>query len=166
MNSLVLLGCLALIPPMATLVLRSNGVLVFLSVCLGSVLSTFVADDVGTVISGASKSGALATMQWSQLGLLVIPVALTIILARKKLKGVKLILGVIAAAAGGGLLALLALPLLSRSIQDSVRAAEVWRQLDNSQSAIIIAGALVTVLFLFMTRTKPVEDTKGKKHKH
>lgn len=164
MDALIILGCLGLVPPIVTLLLRSNGVLVFLSVCLGSVLSTYLADDVGMVISGASRSSALNTMQWSQLGLLVLPVVLTIVLARKKLKGVKLLLGAIAAAAGGGLLALLAVPFLSRTLQDTIRKTDLWHQLDNAQSALLIVGVIVTLLLLFMTRTKPVED-KGKKHK-
>lgn len=162
MNVDILLGAFVLVP-LATFLLRSNGALVFLSVCLGSVLAIYVAGDASSVISGASRSSALATMQWVQLGLLVAPVILTILLTRKKLKGVKLILGTIAATAAGGLLALLAVPYLSSSVQANIHSSEVWHQLDNLQTAAVLTGAMLTILYFFMTRWKP--EKEGKKHK-
>ena len=142
---------------------RSHGGLVFLSVCLGSVLATYVAGDASTIISGASRSSALATIQWTQIGLLFTPVVLTLLLARKKLKGLKLILGTFAAAAGGGLLALLLTPYLSQNLQQQIRREVLWHQLDSLQVAIIITGTLVTMLLLFIMRWKP--DGDKKKHK-
>lgn len=137
--------------------------LVFLSVCLGSVLATYVAGDASSVISGASRSSALATMQWTQLGLLATPVVLTTLLSRKKLKGIKLLLGIVAAAAGGGLLALLAVPYLASAQQSSIKATELWRQLYNLETTLIILGSVITILHFFITRWKP--EKEGKKHK-
>ncbi len=160
---LAILAGFVLLPPLATLLLRSNGVLVFLSVCLGSVLATYVAGDASSVISGASRSSVLATMQWTQLGLLVVPVMLTVLLSRKKLKGLKLLLGVLAAAAAGGLLALLAVPYMTATYQTAIKSTELWHELSNLETSLVIAGAAITILHLFMTRWKPESDKK--KHK-
>ena len=107
MDAQIILAGFVIVPAVAVVLLRSNGILVFLSVCLGSVLAAYVAGDASSVISGARRSGALVTMQWTQLGLLVVPVLCTVLLTRKKLKGFKLLLGFVAAIAAGALLALL-----------------------------------------------------------
>ncbi len=160
---LATLAGLVAVPPLVTVLLRSNGMLVFLSVCMGSVLATYVAGDASSVIYGASRSNVLTTMQWTQLGLLVIPVVLTLFLSRKKVKGLKLFLGVIAAAAAGGLLALLAVPYLSADQQSTIESTELWRELNNLETAAIITGASTTVLYFFMTRWKPESEKKHKK---
>jgi len=159
---LAILASLVLAPPVITLLLRSNGVLVFLSVCLGSVLATYVAGDASSVISGASRSGALVTMQWTQLGLLVVPVLCTVLLKRKKLKGFKLLLGFVAAIAAGALLALLGVQYLSSALQDSIYESTAWHELNNLETAVILTGATITFLYLLMTRWKPEGDKKHK----
>ena len=159
---LAILASLVLAPPVITLLLRSNGVLVFLSVCLGSVLATYVAGDASSVISGASRSGALVTMQWTQLGLLVVPVLCTVLLTRKKLKVFKLLLGFVAAIAAGALLALLGVQYLSSALQDSIYESTAWHELNNLETAVILTGATITFLYLLMTRWKPEGDKKHK----
>ncbi|QQS20092.1 hypothetical protein IPL85_01390 [Candidatus Saccharibacteria bacterium] len=158
-----ILACLVVLPPLATVLLRSNGMLVFLSICMGSMLATYVAGDVTSVIAGASKSNALVTMQWTQLGLLMLPVPLVLYFSRKKLKGLKLFLGAIAAAAGGGLLALIAVPYMSVTQQTAIKSTQLWHELNNLETSFVIAGATITILHLFMTRWKP--DGDKKKHK-
>lgn len=160
---LALLAGLVLAIPLVALVLRSNGILVFLSVCMGSILATYAAGDMSSVIADASRMSELATLQWTQLFLLGIPIVLTLLLSRKKLKGVKLGLGVLAAGAAGGLLALLMVPYLSISQQAAVRSTELWHELNNLETMFVIAGAALTVLYLFMTRWKPEGEKKHKK---
>ncbi|PID31096.1 hypothetical protein CSA80_03105 [Candidatus Saccharibacteria bacterium] len=160
---LVLLAGLVFVPPVATLFLRSNGVLVFLGVCLGSVLAMYVAGDASSVISSANRTSPLATMQWTQLTLLIVPVVLTILLSRKKMRGTNSLLSLAAAMTAGCLLALFAVPYLSAGQQSTIRATELWRQLDNLQTAFVILGAGVTVLYLFVTRWKPQVHKKHHK---
>ena len=160
---LAILAAFVVLPPLATVLLRSNGILVFLSVCMGSVLATYVASDASSVISGASRSSVLTTMQWTQLGLLVAPVPFVLYFSRKKLKGLKLVLGTIAAAAGGALLGILGVPYMTAAQQTAIKSTELWRELNNLETAFVIAGASITILHIFMTRWKPEPDKK--KHK-
>ena len=163
MDAQILVGLLVLVPFLAVLLLHASGVFTFLSLCLGSVLATYVAGDANTVLASARSGGGLATMQWVQLGLLVAPMAVTILLTRKKSKGVKLVLSATLALIAGALLALLATPYFSRALQADVTATELWHQLDSLQTAIILSGTGLVLFNLFSTRWKP--DKEGKKHK-
>jgi zinc transporter ZupT len=162
MDAHIILAGFVIVPAVAVVLLRSNGILVFLSVCLGSVLAAYVAGDASSVISGASRSGALVTMQWTQLGLLVVPVLCTVLLTRKKLKGFKLLLGFVAAIAAGALLALLGMQYLSSALQESIYESTAWHELNNLETAVILTGATITFLYLLMTRWRPEGDKKHK----
>lgn len=163
MDPQILLGLFVLAPFFAVIWFHSSGVFTFLTLCLGSVLATYVAGDANTVLSSARSGAGLATMQWVQLTLLLLPMIASIILTRKKTKGTKLILSATLALLAGGLLALLAVPYLSRSLQDQIIATELWHQLDSLQTAMLL-GATGLILFnLFSTRWKP--DPEKKKHK-
>ncbi len=163
MDGLIILSCFIVAPALLSFVLRANGAIVFLSVCLGSVLATFVSGDASSIISGASRSGALATMQWTQITLLIAPVIAATVLTRKKLKGLKRIFGAVAALCSGSLLALLIMPYLSQATQRSIEITNLWHELDSLQVGIIICGTSITMLLLYMTRWKP--DGDKKKHK-
>ncbi len=163
MVPLVILGVIIAVPTLTVLLLRANGGIIFLSVCLGSILATYVAGDTTSVVTAAGKGSGLAALQWVELSLLFLPVVLAIVLTRKKAKGLTLIMSASAAVAAGGLLALLAVPYMSPDVQSSIKATAVWHQLDNLQTLLIIVGSVLTFLQLFLARTKPAE--KGKKHK-
>lgn len=163
MDAQILVGLLVLVPFLAVLLLHSSGVFTFLSLCLGSVLATYVAGDANTVLASARSGGGLATMQWVQLALLIAPMAAAILLTHKKSKGVKLVLSATLALIAGALLALLATPYFSRALQADVTATELWHQLDSLQTAIILSGTGLVLFNLFSTRWKP--DKEGKKHK-
>lgn len=163
MDAQILVGLVVLVPFLAVLLLHASGVFTFLSLCLGSVLATYVAGDANTVLASARSGGGLATMQWVQLALLIAPMAAAILLTRKKSKGVKLVLSATLALIAGALLALLATPYFSRALQADVTATELWHQLDSLQTAIILSGTGLVLFNLFSTRWKP--DKEGKKHK-
>ncbi|MGB4800086.1 MAG: hypothetical protein WBP03_01040 [Candidatus Saccharimonadales bacterium] len=163
MNGMILPAIVVLVPALAVAVLRSSGAMVFLSVCLGSVLATFVAGDASSILSSATPDSGATAMQWAQLGLLVIPVIATVVLTRKKAKGSKLVLGIITALAAGVLLALLAAPYMTEDMRSALTDNELWHQIENLQTAVVIGGAVLVLGNLFMTRYKP--EPKEKKHK-
>lgn len=162
MDGMILPAVVVLLPAVLVLLLGSNGGLVFLSVCLGSVLAMYVAGDASSVLSSATPDDGATTMQWAQLGLLLLPVIATIILTRKKAKGGTAIVGALAAVAAGGLLLLLGVPYLPSALQESFMAGELWNQLDNLQTSIVIAGALLVIGEMFMSRHR--HEHKDKKH--
>jgi hypothetical protein len=164
--NLAILGALALVPALAVLLLRVNGAIAFMSLCLGSVLVTYTSNDVDTVFTSMTNKGMLATNQWVQLALLVSPLILAILFTRGNVKGVKNVTNVLPAVATGLLCTLLVVPLLSAGLQRQVHSLSAWQQLSNAQTGIILGGAVFSLVFLLFThrRRKGGEEEGKKKH--
>jgi zinc transporter ZupT len=160
---LAILGGLALIPALAILLLRVNGAIAFMSLCLGSVLVTYTSSDVDTVFTKFANKDALITNQWIQLALLVAPFVLTILFTRGSVKGAKKVVNVLPAVASGLLGALLAVPLLPPHLQQQIHDQNVWHQLSKAQTAVILGGALFSLMFLLFTHRRRKDEEEGKK---
>jgi membrane protease YdiL (CAAX protease family) len=170
MTPLIVLAALVLVPTLAILWLRVNGAIAFMSLALGSVLVTYTSSDVdGVLTSMSSGSTRLTVNQWSQLGLLVVPLLLTILFTRGSVKkSAKKLGNVLPALAAGLLTALLVVPLLPTDLQRQIHSQTAWTQLNNLQTAVILGGATFSLVFLLFThRSKPApEEGKKKPSKH
>jgi hypothetical protein len=164
MTHLAILAALALVPLLAILLLRVNGAIAFMSLCLGSVLVTYTSSDVTGVLGGFSASKNLSTNQWAQVALLVVPFLLTVLFTRGSVKGMKSITNILPAAATGLLCALLVVPLLPEALQAQINSQTVWHQLNNAQTAVILGGALFSLMFLLLTHRRKHEEEGKKKH--
>jgi hypothetical protein len=165
MTYLIVLAALALVPVLLITLLRVNGAIAFMSLCLGSVLVTYTSSDVDTVFTSFQKHNALVTNQWVQLALLVLPFLLTILFTRASVKGAKQVTNVLPALATGLLVALLTVPLLPAELQRNIHSTEAWHQLSSLQTAVILGGAFFSLVFLLFThRTRHNEEGKKKKH--
>ncbi len=160
MTYLIVLACLVLVPFVLIMALRSHGSIVFLSLCLGSVLATLVAPDMTDVVSAMTRGNALVTLQWSQIGLLTAPFLLATLFTKGAIRGGKQLLNGLNAFASGTLFALLLTPYLSPTWQAGIKQQGLWHQLDNLQTAILIAGAIISLLFLLMTRSRQKIEKK------
>lgn len=151
MNYLLLLAALAILPALAVIVLKVNGAIAFMSLCLGSVLVTYTSSDVTSLLADAAPKHALATTQWSQVGLLVVPLILAIVFTRKSVTGSKQVTNVLPAVATGLLFVLLVIPLLAKSLQHHLTSQSLWHQLSALQTAIVLGGAAFSLLFLLIS---------------
>jgi len=164
---LIVLAALAAVPVLAILLLRVNGAIAFMSLCLGSVLVTYTSSDVDTVFTSFTNKHPLISNQWIQVILLVLPFLLTILFTRASVKGMKNMTNVLPAVATGLLCALLVVPLLSTKLQNHLQHEHVWQQLSDAQTGVILAGALFSLLFLLLTHRPHGHDEEGKKkHRH
>lgn len=159
---MIISAAFIVVPVLAAVVLRSSGTLMFLSVCLGSVLATHVAGDASSIISSATPDDGASAMQWAQLGLLVLPFVLTLLFTRKRASSSEMITGVFAAAAAGALLGLLAVPYMTETMSSTFTGSEVWHQIDNLQTSIVIAGSVLVLASFFMGRHKSHDEKKHK----
>jgi uncharacterized membrane protein len=165
MTYLAILAALALVPMLAVMLLRVNGAVAFMSLCLGSVLVTYTSSDVNAIFGGFTASGTLSKYQWVQLGLLLAPFLLTILFARGAVKGSKRFINFLPALSAGLLCALLVVPLLSADVQRHIHAQAAWHQLDSLQTAVLLGGATFSLLFLLVThRAHHGDEEKSKKH--
>jgi len=164
MTYLIILAALALVPVLLIMLLRVNAAIAFMSLALGSVLVTYTASDVNAVFGGFSANGSLNKYQWVQLGLLVVPFLLTILFTRASVKGSKQLLNLLPALASGMLFALLVTPLLPSDVQHQIHVVSAWRQLSNLQTAVVLGGAVFSLLFVLVTHRKRGGSEDEKKH--
>ncbi|HUP26596.1 MAG TPA: hypothetical protein VM124_03065 [Candidatus Limnocylindrales bacterium] len=164
----IILGAVVVIPALMLMLLRVNATLVFLSLCLGSVLVQFVAKDVASLLSlfsaQAPHSVAVAGNN-TKLILLLAPVILTAIFMIRTVRGNgRLLLNVLPAAGVGLLGALLVVPLLPPGTSHNIVISPLWHQVQNAQSTIVGASAVVCLLVLWLQRPT-TGSNKHKKHK-
>lgn len=164
------LSAIVLAPVIFLLVLRVNATLVFLSLCLGSVLVQFVASDSDSITSwlATSKGGAAIHIDDATLKLLLLllPVALTSIFMIRTIRGNSRSALNILPALGVGLLgALLVVPLLPPGLSHNIIGSSLWDQLQKTQTLIVGATALVCLLVLWLQRPTTGEGKHHKKHK-
>jgi hypothetical protein len=164
MTYLIVLAALTILPVLAIVLLRVNGAIAFMSLCLGSVLVAYTSPDVTDLITSFSAKGTLDVDQWVKLVLLVVPFLLTILFTRGSVKGAKKLTNLLPALATGLLFTLLVVPLLSVSVQRRVHALGLWHQLDGLQTSVVIGGAVFSLLFLLLTHRSHHEDEGKKKH--
>jgi hypothetical protein len=170
MTPVVLLGCIVLVPVVLLMVLRVNAALVFLSLCLGAVLTRFLGPDTDSLLSlfSAHTSKTITASQTTaQLALLAIPVVITIVFMIKSVpKGFKLALNILPAAGVGLLAALLVVPLLPESTSHAVMMTGLWQQAQRAQDLIVGVSSLLTLFALLSLRPKAAHEEKhGKKNK-
>ncbi|MBP9852520.1 MAG: hypothetical protein QG629_102 [Patescibacteria group bacterium] len=165
MIATVVFASLILVPIALLVLLRSNGTVLFLSVCLGYMLAQFVSADMVEGLSMFVKLNALVVGDYFQMILLCLPVVLILLFARgSKHNGLGKIIHFLPGIAAGLLLGLLAVGYMPRELQTEIKALEYWRVLSNLQTGIVIAGAFFGLLHLFMDRPKHDHNKKGKHH--
>jgi hypothetical protein len=170
MSPAVIVAAIVLVPIVVLMVLRVNAALIFLSLCLGSVLTTFLGPDVNdllSLVSSHTSKTITASQSTAQLVLLAIPVVITLLFMIKSVpKGLKLIVNLFPAAGVGLLAALLIVPLLPVAAQGGITNSDLWHQVLQAQDLIVGVSSLLCLFALLSMRPKASHDEKhGKKHK-
>lgn len=164
MPPLVLLAIMAAVPLILIFVLRINAAIVFLSLCLGSVLVRFVNDDAHQMLTMFSGNKALAGYGIT-LGLLLLPAVLTMFMMIGTVRGkTKVVLNLLPAIAVSALGILLAVPLMSPGLKGAIELSPIWKDLVRAEVLIVGAGAFIALFFLMLQRPKRHHD-EDKKHK-
>lgn len=165
----VILGAIVVAPVVLLLLLRVNATLVFLSLCLGSVLVQFVGSDPESVTSWISVTQGASEINIDdatlKLILLLTPVILTTIFMIKTIKdNSRMILNILPSIGVGMLGALLVVPLLPVDLSQEIVDSSLWSEVLKVQNVIVGATALVCLLVLWLQRPKTGGDKKHKKH--
>lgn len=161
MISLILLFGIVLLPLLAILLLRSNGAVAFLSVCLGSVLSVMVASDVSDFVVGFTPINGAMVTDWVRVGLIVLPLLIGLFATRKSVSAAKQVINFVPALAAGLLLVLLVVPVLPAGIKQQVTDNNYWDIIVNLETIVLLAGAAASYVLFFFTRPHhKAEDEK------
>jgi len=145
---------LALAVPFAAMVLvRVNAAMVFMSLCLGTVLVEYVAGQADDLFHAfMPHAGSVSTTTLS-LMLLLAPAVLTSILTLFSVHGgAKFWLNFLPAAAASALAVLLAVPLLPGGLKNSFEAQSAWHIVSSSEALVIGMGGFMSLVFLWSQR--------------
>lgn len=154
MSPLVDIALIIIVPVALLFFLRVNAAIVFLSLCLGSVLERFAGSD-GHAFSSLLSSSRLVSGYGIALALLLLPAIFTMVVmigtARGKMRAV---LNLLPALAVGTLGLLLAVPLCSPGLRGAVQASVIWHHVQQAQVLVVSLGAIISLLFLWLQRPK------------
>jgi hypothetical protein len=163
MTPVMLIAIAVAIPVLLFAILRVNAAIIFLSLCLGSVLVNLVGSDANSVLSLFS-AGLHESNVMLPLTLLFAPAVLTtLIMIRTIKKGLPLLLNILPSLAFGVVGLLLAVPLCSAGVQGAITNSSVWHDLQKLQTMVVILSAVVSLFFLWLQRPKHSGDDKKKK---
>ncbi|HSX33171.1 MAG TPA: hypothetical protein VLF91_02430 [Candidatus Saccharimonadales bacterium] len=142
------------VPALLFLVLRVNASLVFLSLCLGTVLVQYVASQANDLITMLVPHASPISTSSLQLVLLLIPAIVTAIVTIFSMHGrLKTVINVLPAAGAAALAVLFAVPLLTPGLRANLESLKTWHYLSNSEALVIGAGAAVSLTFLWTQRS-------------
>ncbi len=158
MLPLIALSAIAAVPIVAALLWRVNSIILFTSVAVGDLLVRHLGDDSSVALSSFYR-GANASMA-AKLGLLFLPVVLTLMFGRHSLSKTKVVLHFIPIVATGVVLALLTLPLLSTSFQASVYNSPFGPNIRNIQDVAIAGAGIASLLVAWITNHKSPHSKK------
>src|SRR6185312_6084320 len=158
----IALIAMLVVPVAMIMLLRANATLVFLSLCLGSVVTQFLARDITDFAQMFFPQANLASYEL-QIGLVLVPALLTMLLMLRTLKGTRYLLNILPALAVGGLVPLLIVPLLPGFARQPIYHEHLWQGLSRAQGLIVGVGAMVSLLFLWVQRPKRAKESGDKK---
>lgn len=163
------LAAIVFVPVVLLMVLRVNAALVFLSLCLGSVLVQFAAGDTNSLISifsARAPGSELPDNNTLNIVLLLLPAVLTTLFMIKTVRrGGKLVINILPAAGVGLLAALLVVPLLPPGLSDNITNSSLWASVDSSKGYFVSAAAAICLIVLWLQRPKTGGEGKHGKHK-
>lgn len=163
MNPIILLAAIAGVPILLGLLFRVSAIFMFVAAAAGSVLVTYMADDAGLAL-GMWVRNADSNM-FAQFGLLLLPVVLTLLFMRKTMPKSKLLLHLPVLIAIGGMLAVLALPLMDSNAQAKIFTEQYGEKLQETQDVIVGVAAAGTLLLMWLTERHKADKKEKKKHK-
>ncbi len=162
MTPLLLIALVAGVPAGLALLLRVNTVYLFVSIVVGDLLVQSVGDTAGLTIRSFITTSSAETM--TKVGLLAIPILLTLLILRKTLPTRQFLLQVVPLAANGALILVLAIPLMTESIRQNITSVPIGRGVYQATD-VIIAGTACLHLILMWQLGRPPKDGRKRKHK-
>ncbi|MCA9329646.1 hypothetical protein KDA11_03290 [Candidatus Saccharibacteria bacterium] len=145
MNPLIVIGVIVGAPVALIVLSRTKAALVFMALCVGSVLSTFVGDSALDMIQLFTRSYGATVSSSVQIGLLVAPALLTILFLGKTIRGSKALLNIFPAFLTGVMTLYLVTPNLPKSVRLAILATDIWRDLSQYQAIIVSTVVLLSL---------------------
>ncbi len=166
MTPIILIALIIFGPAVILYFLKVNAVYVYLSLCMGEVLSFFIGTNAKTnnlILNNELLHAHIKSTNDVRLVLLVLPALLITIMMIRTASHSKFSLNIISCLAVGLLAVYLVIPLLNFDTSVGLASSKVWQKLVLYQPEVIGASAIFILLMLFMERSK-LGSHKSKKH--
>ena len=161
---LVLIAAMVAVPALLLIILRINAAIVFLSLCLGSVLVEFVGKDTSSFLNLFSTN-KLVMHFGASLVLLLLPVIFTMIIMIATVRGkFRVVMNILPAVAVGVVGLLLAEPYFTPGLQWTISNTMAWVELQKVQTLVVGVSSILSLLFLWLQRPKKSSKEEGGKH--
>ncbi len=144
------------------LLIKTNGAVVFFSLCAGSVLATQLGGEASLVLTSFIKDGDLSRAV-TAIAMIVLPALFSALFLRGSVHSSKLFFNVVPSAAVGALAVLLIVPFIPGGMREQLMSNVAWDTLKQYESAILIGGIVSGVLLLWLNQNKSKKDKKHKK---
>lgn len=149
MNVYIILAIIAGTPLLLTLLFRVNAVLLFVGVAAGALLAQYISDDASLVLnaffSHANADG------YVKLGLLILPVVLTLLFLRKTLSATQLIFHLVPLIVTSAAFASLVVNILPGGVHHNIVTNPIGKIADSFQNILIASSAFLTLLLAWLT---------------
>lgn len=161
MVALIVLALLALGPVILAFVFRVSPVLLFSSLLAGSLFVRYLGDDVSLTVAAFSRNPQAGL--YAQAGLVILPLIITLVVARHSTSSSKLMLNILPLILVGLATPVVVLPQLPSDLQSQIFATEPGNLLRQFQDDIIGLMVLLNLgLIWWSFRKKP--EHHGKHH--
>ncbi len=149
MTSLIILAAIAAATIGGALFFRVNSILLFTSVAVGDLLVRYMGEDATLVVSSAYRGNHDEVI--AKLGLLVLPLILTLFFGRHSFSKAKVVLHFIPIVATGIVLSLLVLGLLPGGFQHDVYSWKYGYIIQQNQDLAIAAAGVASLIVAWIT---------------
>lgn len=162
MDTIVLLAVSVLVFTVVPLLIGSNAVYLFLTLCAGNLLALLTAKDLTQLaISVITINGPV--YNYIQIALLLIAPLLVLIIFRKAIKSGGRLLQIVPALAAAYVCFMLVTSMLPTNLQNNIVASNLYGQIKPYYEFAVAAGLFVSVVYLWTKR--PHNLKADKKHK-
>lgn len=161
MISLMLIIGLIALPVLLAFFLRVNPTLVFASLLSGFMLAQFMTKNAGLVLNIVAPHAQ--TDQYTQIGLFIAPLILTLLLARRSSHSKLLLVQPIALVSSGLLLAALLQPLLPGGLQAQFLHTTIGNSIHSARD-LIVGGSILANLVVIWFGHSSSSAGHSKKH--
>jgi hypothetical protein len=156
----IIVGLLVGVPVVLLMLLRINATLVFLSLCLGSVLVKFLSDNAITIVGSFSAHPSPTLQSVTRIVLLLAPVFIVMLFMIKSVRKNATVLNLLPSLGVGLLLLLLVEPLLTPGLAHNIVDSTLWKEVVKAEDLIVGVSAMLCLLFLILQRPKHHDDHK------
>lgn len=158
----IVMALIVAVPAVLILFFKSDAAVAFLSLCAGTLLVTYLGEPAQSAVASFNNNGD--TNAITNLGLLLLPLGLSIFFLRHSVSAAKLPLNAISALATGVLALLLVVPVLPAGVRTDLIYSDTWEQISQYDDLLVGGSVILVLIVLWLSKFKLGGHGHKKKH--